>query len=163
MAAIIDPFVSPFVSVLHGPNLNLLGTRSPEIYGSETLADLNRSLEAEAQRLGLSIETVQLNGEGAMVDHIQGLVGRCDALILNAAAYTHTSVAIRDAVEAIQASVITIEVHLSLPENRERFRQRSFLTGVVAGRISGFGKLSYVLALEAATRLVAARGHVRDE
>jgi 3-dehydroquinate dehydratase II len=146
------------ISVIHGPNLNLLGVREPEIYGRTTLAEIDAALLAEAGRLGVQLETFQSNHEGAMIDRIQSLIGRADALIINAGGYTHTSVAIRDAVSALAPKIPTIEVHLSNPSARETFRHQSFLAGVVRGRIEGFGPRSYLLALKAASELIAARG-----
>lgn len=152
------------VAVLNGPNLNLLGTREPHIYGMETLADIEASLRAEAKALSLELRFAQTNGEGALVDAIQAQVGWADVLILNAAAYTHTSVAIRDAIAATGQAFPTIEVHLSVPGAREPFRKQNYLEGVVRGRIEGFGGLSYLLALRAASELIARRGKTnRDE
>lgn len=150
------------VSVIHGPNLNLLGLREPEIYGLETLEALNQRLHQEATRLGLALEVFQSNHEGELVDRIQAARDRVDVVVLNAAGYTHSSVAIRDAVAAIKP-IPTLEVHLSLPAQREPFRRRNLLEGVVKGRIEGFGGLSYLLALRAASELIAARGFVRDQ
>lgn len=150
------------VSVIHGPNLNLLGLREPEVYGAQTLDELNAALLVEADRLGLELQLFQSNHEGELVDRIQAARGGADAVVLNAAGYTHSSVAIRDAVAAIRP-VPTLEVHLSLPAAREPFRRRNLLEGVVKGRIEGFGGLSYLLALRAASELIAARGFVRDQ
>jgi 3-dehydroquinate dehydratase-2 len=151
----------PRVTVLHGPNLNLLGLREPEIYGTTRLAELDEALARLAGELGLELHCAQSNHEGVLVDWIQAGRGRDDALILNAAAYTHTSVAIRDAVAA--SEVPTIEVHLSIPGAREDFRHTSLLTGVVVGRVEGFGPMSYLLALRAASALLAPRGQLRDQ
>ncbi len=148
------------ISVIHGPNLNLLGTREPEIYGTQTLVDIDDGLIEEGTRLGVEVETFQSNHEGAIVDRIQSLIGRANALILNAAAYTHTSIAIRDAVAAIAPQIPTVEVHLSIPGAREAFRHHSHLEGVVSGRIEGFGGLSYLLALKAVSTLLARRGEL---
>lgn len=150
----------PLVSVVHGPNLNLLGTRQPEIYGSETLADIERELAALAETLALDIETFQSNHEGALIDRVQSCRGRAAALILNAGGYTHTSVALRDAVAALAGSPPVVEVHLSIPEARESFRHLSLIAPVVQGRIEGFRGLSYLLALRAASALIARRGDV---
>ncbi|OGW60258.1 MAG: type II 3-dehydroquinate dehydratase [Nitrospirae bacterium RBG_16_64_22] len=139
--------------VLHGPNLNLLGTREPEIYGSATLAEIDVRIREECQALGAEVRILQSNHEGALVDAIQGARTTADALILNAAAYTHTSVAIRDAVAALQVPVV--EVHLSNVFARERFRRRSLLSDVVSGVISGFGPESYVLGVRAALSLLS--------
>jgi 3-dehydroquinate dehydratase-2 len=147
------------ISVVHGPNLNLLGTREPHLYGRTTLDDIHEELHALAAELGHRIETFQSNHEGALVDHLQGCRGRVDAVLLNAAAYTHTSVAIRDAIAAVRPPILVVEVHLTLPEAREAFRRKNLLSGVVDGRIAGFGAASYVLALRAASTLIAARGN----
>jgi 3-dehydroquinate dehydratase-2 len=146
------------ISVIHGPNLNLLGTREPEIYGSDTLADIDGSLTLTAVALGHQLETFQSNSEGALIDRIQACRGRSAALIINAGGYTHTSVAIRDAVAALRPGIPAIEVHLSNTAARESFRHVSLLGGVVSGRIEGFGATSYLLALRAATALIARRG-----
>jgi 3-dehydroquinate dehydratase-2 len=145
------------ISIVHGPNLNLLGTREVEVYGTATLAEIDQSLVADAATMGHRVETFQSNVEGLLVDRIQAARGHADALILNAAGYTHTSVAIRDAIAALRP-IPTIEVHLSIPAAREPFRHESLLAGVVSGRIEGFGALSYLLALRAATALIARRG-----
>jgi 3-dehydroquinate dehydratase-2 len=152
----------PLVSVIHGPNLNLLGLREPELYGTETLEALNLRLVEEARNLGLELELFQSNHEGELVDRIQQARERAEVLVLNAAGYTHSSVAIRDAVAAIRP-LPTLEVHLTLPAQREPFRRRNLLEGVVKGRIEGFGGLSYLLALRAASELIAARGNLRDQ
>ncbi len=146
------------VSVIHGPNLNLLGTREVSVYGRQTLPEIEAELVSAAIELGLELECYQSNHEGGIVDRVQSLRGRADVLILNAGGYTHSSVAIRDAVAAIAPEIPTLEVHLSIPEAREAFRQQSLLAGVVRGRIEGFGGLSYLLALHAASRLIADRG-----
>lgn len=148
------------ISVIHGPNLNLLGTREPDIYGTQTLVDIDDGLIEEGARLGVEVETFQSNHEGAIVDRIQSLIGRANALILNAAAYTHSSIAIRDAVAAMAPQIPTVEVHLSIPGAREAFRHHSHLEGVVSGRIEGFGGLSYLLALKAVSTLLARRGEL---
>ena len=147
------------ISVVHGPNLNLLGTREPALYGSATLDDIHAELKTLASELGHELETFQSNGEGALVDYLQGCRDRVDAVLLNAAAYTHTSVAIRDAIAAVRPPLIVIEVHLTLPEAREAFRRRNLLSGVVDGRIAGLGRHSYVLALRGASTLIASRGN----
>ena len=145
----------PTILVIHGPNLNLLGTREPEIYGRTTLKDIDRRLIELGRELGLSVKTFQANGEGAIVDRIQAARGRVDVLIINPAAYTHTSVAIRDALSAV--AIPTIEVHLSNVYKREPFRHHSTIADVAEGRIMGFGAESYVLALRAAVGMVAVR------
>ena len=140
------------VLVLHGPNLNLLGTREPEVYGKATLADINAMLEQQAAELGMTIRTFQSNSEGDLVTAIQEAAGWADVLIINPAAYTHTSVALRDAVAAV--GIPTIEVHLSNVYAREPFRHHSYIAPVAVGQISGFGAESYRLAFIAATGLV---------
>jgi len=139
------------VLVLNGPNLNLLGTREPAIYGSATLADIATTLAAQAQDLGLEVECRQSNHEGVLVDWLhEAQASGAHAVLLNAGAYTHTSVALLDAIRAI--SVPVIEVHLSNPHAREAFRHTSWLAPVVKGTIAGFGPDSYRLALDAAAR-----------
>ena len=136
------------VLVVHGPNLNLLGTREPEVYGSTTLEDINRMHAEEAQRLGLELRIVQSNSEGDLVDAIQAAKGWAKVIVINPAAYTHTSVALRDAITAV--GIPTIEVHLSNIHAREEFRHRSLLAPVAKGQIAGFGPESYRLGLLAA-------------
>ena len=140
------------VLVLQGPNLNLVGTREPEIYGTDTLDDIAARLEDRAKALGARVEIRQSNHEGHLVDwlHEARLQG-AKAVILNAGALTHTSVALHDAVKAIGVPVI--EVHLSNPQAREEFRHHSFVAGVARGTITGLGVLGYELALDAAVRL----------
>ncbi len=139
---------SPSILVLHGPNLNLLGTREPEVYGSQTLAEIDARLHARATAAGALFEALQSNHEGVLIDRLHASRGRVDYVILNGAGLTHTSVALRDAVVA--SEIPTIEVHLSNVAKREAFRHVSLLSGVCVGFISGFGAMSYVLALEAA-------------
>jgi 3-dehydroquinate dehydratase-2 len=142
----------PTVYVLNGPNLNLLGTREPEIYGSDTLDEIAGRLEDRARELGLAIDMRQSNHEGHLVDWLhEANAEGAKAVILNAAAFTHTSVALHDAIKAV--SVPVIEVHLSNPDAREPFRRRSFISPVAKGTIAGFGALGYELALDAAARL----------
>lgn len=133
------------ILVLHGPNLNLLGKREPGIYGVETLVDINSSLEAEARSLQIQIETFQSNHEGALVDAIQSALGQHHGILINPGAYTHTSVAIRDAIAAVD--IPTVEVHLSNIHRREPFRHHSYIAPVAIGQISGFGSESYRLGL----------------
>jgi 3-dehydroquinate dehydratase-2 len=141
------------ILVLHGPNLNLLGSREPEIYGSVTLADIHATMEARAKVAGTRLESFQSNHEGDLVDRIQSARETgVDFIIINAAAYTHTSVALRDAMAAVK--IPFIEVHLSNIHSRESFRQHSFLSELAVGVIVGLGAQGYELALEAAlTRL----------
>jgi 3-dehydroquinate dehydratase-2 len=136
------------VLVIHGPNLNLLGEREPNVYGSVTLEEINQELKAFAEKEGIELKTVQSNHEGEIVEAIQNSRNWADVLIINPAAYTHTSVAIRDAISAIK--VPTIEVHLSNIHAREGFRQMSHVSPVSLGQVVGFGKYSYLLALQAA-------------
>jgi len=133
------------VMVLDGPNLNMLGKREPALYGSKTLEDIQRDLRDLAAELGLGVSFFQSNVEGELVNALQQAGDTADGVILNAGAYTHTSVAVRDAVAAIRIPVI--EVHLTNPQAREEFRHTSLLADVCAGSISGFGADSYILAL----------------
>jgi 3-dehydroquinate dehydratase-2 len=142
----------PTIFVLNGPNLNLLGLREPEIYGSDTLDDIAGQLEDRAQALGLSIDMRQSNHEGHLVDWLhEAQATGAKAVLLNAGAYTHTSVALLDAIRSITTPVI--EVHLSNPHTREEFRHVSFVGRAAKGTICGFGATSYLLALEAAAQL----------
>ncbi|MEO1175168.1 MAG: type II 3-dehydroquinate dehydratase [Myxococcota bacterium] len=134
-------------AVLNGPNLNLLGTREPELYGSDTLESIEERLEELADELGVELHCFQSNHEGALVDELHRLRGHCDGLILNAAGLTHTSVVLRDALLAVQ--IRFIEVHLSNVFAREEFRHDSLLSDIAIGVISGFGAFSYELALGA--------------
>lgn len=140
------------ILVIHGPNLQLLGRREVEIYGDFTLEEINRRLEEEAVRLGVELTAVQSNHEGEIVDLIGSAAGKVDAIVINPAAYTHTSVAIRDALAAVP--VPAVEVHLSNIYRREDFRQRSLIAPAAAGQVSGFGPESYRLGLAAAVGLV---------
>lgn len=135
------------ILVLNGPNLNLLGTREPEIYGTLTLADINERLRRRAESAGLDIEFLQSNHEGVLVDAIQAARGNVSYIILNAAAFTHYSIAIRDAITA--AEVPVIEVHLSNIHQREEFRHTSVIAPVALGQITGLGTERYMAALEA--------------
>ncbi len=141
------------VYILNGPNLNMLGTREPQIYGHETLADIEALCHARAATLGLEVEFRQSNGEGILVDWIQEAAGKASSLILNAGAYTHTSVALHDALRA--SGLPVIELHLSNVHAREPFRHNSFISPVARGVIMGFGSHGYELALDAAHRLVS--------
>lgn len=138
------------ILVLHGPNLNLLGQREPHIYGSMTLEDINSTLNATAQALGVSLRILQSNHEGVLVDAIQGAAQDCQGLVINGGAYTHTSVALRDAIAGV--GLPTVEVHLSNLYKREPFRHHSHLAAVSIGQISGFGADSYWLGLQAIVR-----------
>jgi len=133
------------VMVINGPNLNLLGQREPGVYGTRTLKQIEEDLGRLAQDTGVEVGFLQSNIEGELVDALQAAGLESDGVILNAGAYTHTSVAVRDAVAGIRVPVV--EVHLSNPQAREEFRRVSLLSGVVAGSISGFGEQSYTLAL----------------
>ena len=143
------------VLFLNGPNLNLLGRREPEVYGRMTLADIEALVRKQADKLGVNVEFRQSNLEGTLVDWIQDAKGKYDAIALNAAGYTHTSVAIRDAISAV--GIPTIEVHLSNVQAREDFRHTSLVAAVCRGQIAGFGANSYVLALEAAVIVIGER------
>ena len=135
------------IAVVNGPNLNLLGTREPELYGRATLGEIEHSVRMAADALGVSIEWVQSNHEGELVDAVQALAGRADGALVNAAALTHTSLALRDAFLAVR--VPFIEVHLSNIFARERARRESLLADLAIGVVTGLGARGYVLALEA--------------
>jgi len=140
------------VYVLNGPNLNLLGLREPEIYGSDTLDDIAASLDDRAKELGLSVDVRQSNHEGHLVDWLhEAQAEGAIAVLLNAGAFTHTSIALHDAIRSIRTPVI--EVHLSNPHTREEFRHKSFVGMAAKGSIAGFGARSYLLALDAAAGL----------
>jgi 3-dehydroquinate dehydratase-2 len=142
------------VLVVHGPNLNLLGEREPEVYGRTRLVDIDRELQQLGREMNLQVETFQSNSEGAIVDRIQAARNKSELLIINPGAYTHTSVAIRDAILAVAIPVI--EVHLSNVYKREPFRHHSTIADIAHGRIMGFGAESYSLALRAARTIVDA-------
>ena len=136
---------------LNGPNLNLLGQREPQIYGRTTLADIEAAVRQRAAKRGVEVEFEQTNLEGELVTWIQKATGKFDVIVLNAAAYTHTSVALRDAIAAVGTP--TIEIHLSNVHAREEFRSKSLIAPVCIGQITGFGADSYILALEAAVNI----------
>lgn len=138
------------ILILNGPNLNLLGTREPDIYGHMTLADIEAACRVKADQLGVTVAFAQDNSEGALIDAIQAARGVHDGIILNAGAYTHTSVALRDAISGTGLPVI--ELHLSNTHAREEFRHRSYIAGVAIGVICGFGAHGYDLALDAMAR-----------
>jgi 3-dehydroquinate dehydratase-2 len=141
--------------VLHGPNLNLLGTREPEIYGTMTLSALDDLIRAGAKEAGAEADIRQSNDEGELISWIQAARGRYDALVINAAAYTHTSIAIRDAIAAVE--IPAVDVHLSNIHRREAFRRRSYVAQVAVGQVSGFGAYSYVLGIQAAVHHLRGR------
>ena len=141
------------ILVIHGPNLNLLGTREPEVYGKVTIEEINRDLKKSAKNSGVEIEIKQSNHEGEIVDLIgRAPAGEIGAILINPAAYTHTSVAIRDAIAA--SRIPAVEVHLSNIYAREEFRHTSLIAPVAKGQVSGFGKTSYLLGLQAAIELI---------
>ena len=139
--------LDPLVMIINGPNLNTLGQRETAIYGNETLFDINSKLEQEATRLNLSIETFQSNSEGAIIDKIQQVWQNAAGLVINPGAYTHTSIAIRDAILLLDIPVV--EIHLSNTYKREEFRKKSLIADIVTGRIVGFGAFGYIMALQA--------------
>jgi 3-dehydroquinate dehydratase-2 len=140
------------VLVIHGPNLNILGKREPDIYGHQTLDEVNIKLEAHAGKLGLHIETFQSNHEGAIVEKIQQAYGAFDGIIINPAAYTHTSIAIRDAL--VMLDIPIIEIHLSNIYKREPFRHASMISDIVTAQVSGLGPNGYMLALEGLAQMI---------
>ena len=135
------------ILVLHGPNLNLLGKREPEIYGSHTLEDINRTLMSQANLLGITLDCFQSNHEGELIDLIHSALGTRDGILINPGAYTHTSVGLRDALSGV--NIPTVEVHLSNIHRREEFRHHSYIAPIAVGQISGFGADSYRLGLDA--------------
>lgn len=140
------------ILLLNGPNLNLLGTRQPEIYGKLTLVQIEKKVLSLAKELGVEVDFRQSNNEGELITWIQQAAGKFAALIINPAAYTHTSLAMRDAISAV--GIPTIEIHLSNIHKREQFRHHSFIAEVAAGQITGFGADSYLLGLRAVVALV---------
>jgi 3-dehydroquinate dehydratase-2 len=140
------------ILVIHGPNLNMLGKREPHIYGHASLEEINTGLQARGDQLGIEVETFQSNHEGVIVDKIQQAMGDCHGIIINPAAYTHTSVAIRDALAMLDIPVI--EVHLSNIHKRELFRHQSMIADIAAARIAGFGSQGYLLALQGLSEMI---------
>lgn len=139
------------VLVVNGPNLNLLGQREKDVYGSETLEDIAKKAHVEAQKLDIEMSFIQSNHEGELIDRIHAARGNFDAIIINPGAYTHYSIAIRDAIKAVE--IPAIEVHMSNIYNREEFRSKSVIAPVCTGQVSGFGVNSYILALHAVSLL----------
>lgn len=133
------------ILVIHGPNLNLLGIREPGVYGSLTLSDIDKRLGEVAETLGVGIEFFQSNTEGALIDAVQGARGRIDGIVINPGGYTHTSVALRDALSAVD--IPFAEVHISNVHSREDFRKRSYFSDIAMGTVAGFGPASYELGL----------------
>ena len=140
------------IMVIHGPNLNMLGKREPAHYGTDTLDAINRRMTEKGLAAGLTLDFFQSNGEGRIVDKIQSALGEYDGMIINPAAYTHTSVAIRDAIALLDIPVV--EIHLSNIHKREPFRRRSLIAAVVSGQVTGFGSNGYLLALDAIIELL---------
>jgi len=147
-----EPTARHKVLVIHGPNLNMLGKREPEMYGHQTLDEINAGLKVKADSLGLQIETFQSNHEGDIVEKIQQAHGTFDGILINPAAYTHTSIAIRDSLSLLNIPVV--EIHLSNIYQRESFRHTSMTAGIVRAQISGFGSHGYLLALEGLARML---------
>ncbi|MBE9030951.1 type II 3-dehydroquinate dehydratase [filamentous cyanobacterium LEGE 11480] len=145
------------ILILHGPNLNLLGRREPGVYGSASLMDVNRMLEQEAQLLGVAVAVFQSNHEGALIDQIHAALESHQGILINPGAYTHTSVALRDAIAGV--NIPAVEVHLSNIHRREEFRHHSYIAPVAIGQISGFGPESYRLGLRA---LVTYLNQIKD-
>lgn len=141
--------------ILNGPNLNLLGTRQPEVYGTTTLPDIEAICRTHAQKIGVDLDFAQSNHEGSLVDAIHASKGGVDGIILNAGAYTHTSIALMDAVQSVE--IPTIELHLSNVHAREAFRHTSYIAKVAVGIICGFGASGYTLAMDAMQAHLAAR------
>ena len=133
------------ILIIHGPNLNMLGKREPDIYGATTLEEINAALTSKAKRLGAEVAFFQSNSEGEIVSNIQDAMSKFEGVVINPGAYTHTSVAIRDAI--LSSGLPVVEVHISNIHKREDFRQKSFVSGVALGVISGFGVNSYMLGL----------------
>ena len=147
-----DKSIEKRILVIHGPNLNMLGQREPEIYGDQSLDDINAQLENLGQELGLDLETFQSNHEGEIVSRIQQALGSCDGILINPAAYTHTSIAVRDALSLLDIPIV--EIHLSNIYKREPFRHDSLIADIAAARIAGFGAQGYLLALQGLAGLI---------
>jgi 3-dehydroquinate dehydratase II len=145
------------ILVIHGPNLNLLGRREPGIYGSMSLTEINASLLRLAKEMGITLVCMQSNSEGEIVDAVQGALGNYGGILINPAAYTHTSIAIRDAIAAVGLPVV--EVHLSNIHSREAFRAHSYIAPVAIGQITGFGPRSYLLGLRALAEYLLSQAH----
>ncbi len=146
----------PSILILNGPNLNLLGTRQPDVYGAVTLVDIEKMCRSHAKALGLGVDFEQTNSEGSLVDLIHQAKGKHAGIALNAGAYTHTSVALMDAISSVE--IPTVEVHLSNIHAREAFRKTSYISAVAIGQICGFGAQSYTLAIDALARHTGAQG-----
>ena len=144
------------IQVIHGPNLNLLGKREPEVYGRQTLAEINERIDRAAAKAGSAARAFQSNSEGALIDAIHGAKGWADVIIINPGAYTHTSIAIRDAISGVD--IPTIEVHLTNIHAREEFRHHSYISPVTVGQIIGFGAEGYIMAVQAALSIGAKHG-----
>ena len=140
------------ILVIHGPNLNMLGQREPDIYGHQSLDEIDTELKVLGEDIGLQVESFQSNHEGEIVDRIQLSIGACDGILINPAAYTHTSIAIRDALSLIDIPVV--EIHLSNIYKREPFRHQSLIADIAAARISGFGARGYLLGLQGLAGLI---------
>jgi len=147
------------ILIVHGPNLNLLGKREKDIYGEGTLEDINRRLTVLARELGVAVSSFQSNSEGELVSEIQKALGTYDALVINPGAYTHTSIALRDAIAGV--GLPAVEVHLSNIYRREEFRKKSLLADVAVGQITGFGADSYMLGLRAAVNHLKSKAEVQ--
>jgi 3-dehydroquinate dehydratase-2 len=147
-----DESLQKRILVIHGPNLNMLGQREPEIYGDQSLDDINAQLKKLGDELNLELETFQSNHEGEIVSRIQQALGTCNGILINPAAYTHTSIAIRDALSLLDIPVV--EIHLSNIYKREPFRHKSLIADIAAARISGFGAQGYLLGLKGLAGLI---------